>query len=595
MLIRGCKFFYFISTAGDLRMRNSEIAQIFQDIADILEIEGENPFRVRAYQKAVRTLESLPEEVEKIYRRGELKKIPGVGEGLAKKIEELLSTGKLAYYDDLKKQVPPGLRELLSIPDIGPKTISLLYKELGISNVRELEKAVKKHRLKDLPGMGEKTEENILRGIELLKRKKERMLLGKAYPLAQSIIERLENLTEVNHISPAGSLRRMKETIGDIDILVTSRSPRRVMEAFSELPEVTEILALGETKSSVIMREGLQVDVRVVEPDSFGAALQYFTGSKSHNIKLRDMAGKRGLKVNEYGVFRIENGEKIAGREEKDVYAALDLLYIPPELREERGEIEAARENNLPRLVDLKDIKGDFHLHSQWSDGLESIPELAGTAGKMGYQYIAICDHSQSLGIAGGLSVDERLQQIEEIREINKKLKGFRVLAGAEVDIRSDGSLDYEEKLLKELDIVIAAIHSGFKQSREVMTGRIVRAMKNRFVHIIAHPTGRLLHEREPYQVDMETLIREARNTGTFLELNAFPARLDLNDVHCRQAKEAGVTVALGTDSHHRGQMETMSYGVATARRGWLETKDILNTLSLKELLKTLKNKRGGL
>ncbi|NOX97734.1 MAG: DNA polymerase/3'-5' exonuclease PolX [Nitrospirae bacterium] len=570
-------------------MRNSEIAQIFQDIADILEIKGENPFRVRAYHKIVRILETLPEEIEKVCQRGELRNIPGVGEGLAKKIEELLATGKLAYYEDLKKQVPSGLVELLAIPEIGPKTVSLLYKELGINNVRELEKAVKEHRLKDLPGMGPKTEENIRRGIELLKKKQGRMLLGRAYPLAQSIIERLGGLPEVDRISLAGSLRRMRETIGDIDILVASRKPRRVMQVFTELPGVTEILSIGETKSSIIMEENLQVDVRVVEPDSFGAALQYFTGSKPHNIKLREIANKRGLKINEYGVFEIKSGEKISGQTEEEVYATLDLSYIPPELREERGEIEAAQEGKLPHLVELRDIQGDLHVHSRWSDGSDSIRELAEAAGKRGYRYMAVCDHSQSLKVAGGLSVDERWKQIEEIRKINKELKNFRVLAGAEVDIHSDGSLDYEDELLKELDIVIAAIHSGFKQNREIMTGRVVRAMENRFVHIIAHPTGRLLHEREPYQVDVETLVREARRTGTFLELNAFPERLDLNDIHCRQAKEAGVMVALGTDAHHQGQMEMMPYGVATARRGWLEKKDILNTLSLKDLLKRLK------
>jgi len=419
------------------------------------------------------------------------------------------------------------------------------------------------------------------------------MLLGKAYPLAYSIIDRLKNLAEVGRISPAGSLRRMKETIGDIDILVTSQEPRRVMQFFAELPEVTEILALGETKSSVIMGEDLQVDLRVVQPDGFGAALQYFTGSKSHNIKLREIAAKRGLKINEYGVFNTKSGKKIAGMEEKDVYATLDLPYIPPELREERGEIEAAREGKLPRLVERGDIQGDLHVHSRWSDGAESIPELAEAAGEMGYQYIAVCDHSQSLRVAGGLSPAQRRRQVEEIGKINKELKGFRVLAGAEVDIRSDGGLDYDDELLEELDIVIASIHSGFKQDRETMTKRILRAMENKFVHVIAHPTGRLLHEREPYPVDMETLIRAARRTGTFLELNSFPERLDLNDIHCRQAKEAGVMVSLGTDTHHPGQLKMMPYGVATARRGWLEKKDILNVLSLKDLLKKLKSSKN--
>lgn len=572
-------------------MRNSEIASIFSHIADILEIKGENPFRVRAYQKVVRVLESLTEEVEEIYKAGELKNISGVGEGIAKKIEEVLTTGKLQYYEDLKESVPSGLVELLNISEVGPKTASLLYKELGINSVKDLEKAVKGHRIKDLPGMGEKTEENIRRGIELLKRKKGRMLLGKAYPLAQSIIDSLKRLSEVNRISPAGSLRRMKETIGDIDILVTSRKPAKVMQVFLDLPQVTEVLASGETKSSIIMKGGLQVDVRVVKPDSFGAALQYFTGSKPHNIKLRELANKRGLKINEYGVFKINGGKKVAGTEEKDVYVVLDLPYIPPELREDRGEIEAGQEGSLPELVELKSIKGDLHVHSKWSDGSDTIMELAEAARKLKYQYIAICDHSKSLGVAGGLSEEDLKRQIAEVRKVNEKLNGFRVLAGSEVDIRSDGRLDFEDDILKELDIVIASIHTGFKQDRKTMTNRIIRAMNNKFVHVLAHPTGRLLHEREPYQVDMEAIIEEAKRTGTFLELNAFPDRLDLNDVHCRRAKEEGVMVTLGTDAHHKTQLEAMYYGVATARRAWLEDKDVLNTLSLKDLLKKLKRR----
>ncbi len=570
-------------------MRNSEIALIFNQIADILEIKGENPFRVRAYQKVVRVLESLAEEVEEIYQTRELKNIPGVGEGIARKIEELLTTGKLQYYEELKESVPSGLVELLSISEVGPRTASLLHKELGIKSVKDLEKAVRKHRIKDLPGMGEKTEENILRGIELLKRRKGRMLLGKAYPLAQSIIDSLKKLSEVDRISSAGSLRRMKETIGDIDILVTSKKPAKVMEVFLSLPQIAEVLASGETKSSVIMEGGLQVDVRVVKPDSFGAALQYFTGSKPHNIKLRELANKRGLKINEYGVFKIKSGKKVAGRKEEDVYATLNLPYIPPELREERGEIEAGQEGSLPKLISLKSIKGDLHVHSKWSDGSDAIMELAEAARKLKYQYIAICDHSKSLGVAGGLSERDLERQIAEIRKVNEKLHPFRVLAGSEVDIRSDGRLDFEDDILKELDIVIAAIHTGFKQDRETITNRIIKAMKNKFVHVLAHPTGRVLHEREPYQVDMEAIIKEAKRTGTFLELNAFPARLDLNDVHCRRAREEGVMVTLGTDAHHKMQLDSMYYGVATARRGWLEDKDILNTLSLKELLKILK------
>ncbi|MCK4261848.1 DNA polymerase/3'-5' exonuclease PolX [bacterium] len=572
-------------------MRNSEIALTFSEIADILEIKGENPFRVRAYQKAVRVLENLPEEIEAIHQKGELEGIQGVGEGIARKIEELLTTGKLQYYEDLKKSVPPGLIELLGIPEVGPKTASLFYKKLGIKNIKDLEKAVKLHRIKDLAGIGEKTEENILRGIEFLKRKHGRMLLGKAYPLAQSIIGALKKLPEVDRISPAGSLRRMKETIGDIDILVTSRKPTKVMEVFISLPQVTGVLASGETKSSVIMGEGLQVDVRVVKPDSFGAALQYFTGSKPHNIKLRELANKRGLKINEYGVFRIKSGKKVAGKEEEDVYAALDLPYIPPELREERGEIEAGQEGSLPELVELKSIKGDLHVHSKWSDGSGTILEMAEAARKLKYRYIAICDHSKSLGVAGGLSEGDLKRQIAEIKKVNEKLHPFRVLAGSEVDIHSDGRLDFEDDILRELDIVIASIHTGFKQDRKTITNRIIKAMENKFVHVLAHPTGRLLHEREPYQVDMEIIIKEAKRTGTFLELNAFPNRLDLNDVHCRRAREGGVMITLGTDSHHKMQLEAMHCGVATARRGWLEDKDILNTLSLKDLLKKLKRR----
>ena len=577
-------------------MRNLELAEIFDRIADMLEIKGENSFKVRAYRKVVLTLENLPEDIQRIYELGRLRKIPGVGEGIAKKIEELLKTGKLGYYEELKKSLPEGLVNLLLVPDVGPKTAQLLYSKLGIASINELEKAAASGRIKNLDGMGEKTEENILRGIELLRRRTGRMLLGTAFQLSHSIIERLSQMNEVERINSAGSLRRMKETIGDIDILITSPDPKPVMDVFVNLPEVTRVLAHGDTKSSVIVENRVQVDVRVVKNESFGAALQYFTGSKQHNIKIREFAAKKGLKVNEYGVFKIKGGKKIGGEDEKEVYNKIGIPYIPPELREDRGEIEAALGGKLPELVELGDIKGDLHIHSLWSDGVDTIPELADSAKKIGYRYIAVCDHSESLKVAGGIEKKRKLQQIEEIRKLNDKLSGFRILAGAEVDIKTDGTIDYDDEVLEKLDIVVAAIHTGFKQDVETMTSRIIKAMRNKFVNVIAHPTGRLIQAREGYEVDMHRLLKTARETGTMMELNSFPDRLDLSDVNCREAKEQGVMVSLGTDCHNRSQLDVMRYGVGTARRGWLEKKDIANCLELDALLKRLSpslKKRG--
>ncbi len=571
-------------------MRNLELAGIFDRIADMLEIKGENLFKVRAYRKVVLTLESLPEDIERICESGRLRNIPGVGEGIAKKIEELLETGKLAYFDDLRKSLPEGLVEMLSVPDVGPKTAQLLYKKLGIESIDEMEKAAKGGTIRGLESMGEKTEDNILRGIELLRRRTGRMLLGTAYQLSQLIVERLSTMDEVELMSPAGSLRRMKETVGDIDILITSRKPKPVMDVFVNLPEVTQVLAHGDTKSSVIMENRMQVDVRVVGSASFGAALQYFTGSKQHNIKIREIAAKKSLKINEYGVFKGK--KKIAGREEEEVYSSIGLSHIPPELREDRGEVESALKGKLPKLVELGDIKGDLHVHSSWSDGFDTIPELVESAKKLRYNYIAICDHSASLKVPGGPSKESRLKQIAEIKKLNKKMTNFRILAGAEIDIRTDGTLDCEEEVLRKLDIVVAAIHTGFKQDIETMTSRITEAMRNKFVNVIAHPTGRLIQTRDAYLVDMQKVFEEAKRTNTFLELNSFPDRLDLNDINCREAKAHGIRIALGTDCHNRMQMEVMRYGVGTARRGWLEKKDVINCLKLKDLMEFLSKKR---
>jgi DNA polymerase (family 10) len=572
-------------------LKNLELSQIFEQIAKILKIKGENPFKIRAYEKITLVLENLPIDIETIYHQGGLNNIPGVGAGIAKKIEEFLTTGKLEYYEKLKETIPTGVIELLDIPEVGPKTAKLLYEKLEVDNIEKLERAIKEHQIKDLPGMGEKSETNILRGIELYKRRKERFLLGRALPLAEEMVEILSQLKETNKISFAGSLRRKKETIGDIDILVTSQNPEKIMKTFTSLPQVREILAEGPTKSSIITNDDLHIDVRVVEPISFGAALQYFTGSKAHNIKLRELALKRNLKINEYGVFEVESGNRIAGEKEEEVYQALNLPFIPPELREDRGEIEAAQENRLPQLIGYSQIKGDLHLHTKWSDGAHTIKQMAEAAKKRGYKYIAITDHSQSLKFAGGL-IEERLrEQVEEIQKLNQELKDFTILSGIEVDIKSDGSLDFSDEILSKLDVVIAAIHSGFKQESKIITERIIKAMQNRFVNIIAHPTGRLIGYRESYQVDINEMMEVAAKIGTILEINSYPERLDLNDIYCRMAKEKGVQLAIETDAHSIEGLTFMDLGVAVARRGWLEEKDIVNTLPLDKLLKRLKNR----
>ncbi len=553
-------------------------------MADILEFKDENPFKINAYRKASRILGDLTQDIEEIAERGDLKKIPGIGEGMAQKIEEYLKTGKVSKFEEVRKGVSDELISMMEIPGMGPKTLALIHKEKGIQNLSQLEKAVENGSLIGLPGMGEKKVENIKRGIQLLKQSKGRMNLGMAFPVAKRIVETLREKTGSKKIEWAGSLRRMRENIGDIDILATGPNHEKIVQAFTHLPEVKEVLASGETKASVIVEGGLQIDLRVVEEDSYGAALQYFTGSKAHNIHLRGIAKAKGIKINEYGVFKGE--KKIGGREEKDVYKALGMDWIDPELREDRGEIEAAQMRGLPKLVEESDIKGDFHVHSNWSDGSSSIEEIARAAQKRGYQYVVICDHTKSLKITHGLDETRLMKQMEEIDRINEKIRGFQVLKGTEVDILSDGRLDLSDKVLEKLDVVIGAIHSGFKQNREKMTKRIIRAIENPLVHIIAHPSGRLLGARDPYEVEMDELMEATKKYGKALEINAYFERLDLDDIHCRKAKEMGIRVAIGTDSHHLDQMWMMSLGVAVARRGWLQAPDVINTLSLKELLK---------
>jgi DNA polymerase (family 10) len=565
-------------------MKNKEISDLFEKMADILEFKGENPFKISAYRKASRIIGDLTKDIEEITEQGELKNIPGIGEGMAQKIVEYFETGKISKFEEVRKGVPDELIAIMEIPGMGPKTLSMLHREKGIGNLSQLEKSLEDGSLMGLFGMGEKKIENIKRGIQLLKQSKGRMNLGVAFPVAKRIVETLRQKTGSKEIEWAGSLRRMRENIGDIDILATGPEKEKIVRAFTHLPEVKEVLASGETKVSVIVEGGTQVDLRVVEEDSYGAALQYFTGSKAHNIHLRGIAKGKGIKINEYGVFRGK--KKIGGKEENDVYRALGMDWIDPELREDRGEIEAAQRRRLPKLVQESEIKGDLHVHSKWSDGTSSVEEIAKTAQKRGYQYVAICDHSESLRIAHGLDESRRTKQIEEIERVNEKLKGFRILKGAEVDILTDGKLDLPENILEKLDIVVGAVHSGFKQDREKMTKRIVRALSNPFLSILAHPSGRLLGARDPYEVEMEQVMEAAKKYGRALEINAYFERLDLNDIDCRKAKETGIRVGIGTDSHHLDQLWMMSLGVAVARRGWLEAKDVLNTLSLKEILK---------
>jgi DNA polymerase (family 10) len=565
-------------------MKNKELADLFEKMADILEFKGENPFKISAYRKASRIIGDLTQDIEEIAESGKLKDIPGIGEGMAQKVVEYLKTGKISKFEEVKKGVPDELIAIMDVPGMGPKTLSMLHKEKGISNFSQLEKALEDGSLLGLFGMGEKKIENIKRGIQLLKQSKGRMNLGLAFPIAKRIVETLRQKTGSKKIEWAGSLRRMKENIGDIDILATGPDKEKIIHAFTHLPEVNEVLASGETKASVIAEGGTQIDLRVVEEDSYGAALQYFTGSKGHNIHLRGIAKAKGIKINEYGVFK--GNKKIAGKEEKDVYRSLGMDWIEPELREDRGEIEAAQEKRLPKLVQESEIKGDLHVHSKWSDGTSEIEEIAQAAQKRGYQYVAICDHSKSLWIAHGLDESRLMKQIEKIDRINEKLKGFQILKGTEVDILTDGKLDFSEKILEKLDIVVAAVHSGFKQDKGKMTKRIIRALENPFVNMIAHPSGRLLGARNPYEVEMDELMEAAKRYRKALEINAYFERLDLDDVHCRKAKEMGIRVGIGTDAHHLDQMWMMSLGVAVARRGWLETNDVLNTLSLKEILK---------
>jgi DNA polymerase (family 10) len=572
-------------------MKNTEIAKVFQDIADLLEIKGENPFKIRAYQRAARTIDHLPKEIEIMLDEGEdLQSIPGVGEAIAKKTTELVETGKLKYYEELKAEFPEGITSLLEVPGIGPKTAKKLSAELGITSVDALEQAIKNGQVAHLFRLGDKTADNILQQIQALRRKDQRIPLGEALPVVDEILDAIRPLPGVKNLTAAGSLRRFRETVGDIDLMGTADNPEEVINAFVKLPQVREVLAQGPTKSSVILPGGLQADLRMVEHDSFGSLLQYFTGSKQHNIVLRLRGQKQGLKLSEYGITDLTTDKLEKFTTEENFYRRLGLQYIPPELREGDHEIERAEQNAIPRLIELSDVKGDLHVHSDWSDGNETIENMAKAARAMGYQYIAITDHSGGRGIAHGLKEDRLRQQIEEIRRLNKKFDGIHILTGAEVDIRADGSLDMAPELLSKLDIVVAAIHSGMNENEEKMTRRVMGALENPHVDILAHPTCRLLGEREPVAIDMEAVFKAAAKHNKALEINASPYRLDLKDTHIRRATELGVKLVFGTDAHSITQLGFMRFGIGIARRGWCQAKHVLNTKPLKEVLALLRN-----
>jgi DNA polymerase (family 10) len=564
---------------------NARVSQVLYQIGEVLTIK-EDRFRSRAFNTAAQRIVSLTEDVRKIRDRGELQEIPGVGKGIAAVIEEILETGESKVLEELEASLPPGIREMMRLEGIGPKTAVRLQKALGIASIGDLEKAAKGGEIRGLKGFGEKTEANILEAIEELRSRQDRFLLGAVLHIIEEIKSYMAESDAVLAVEVAGSARRRRDTVGDLDVLVSSLSPEAVSERFVSMPPVARILSHGPTRSTVVMENFLQVDLRVVPPESYGAALQYFTGSKDHNVKLRTIAVRAGYKLNEYGLFDRETEESVAGEDEEGIYRTLGMDLMPPELRENRGEIEVAIDGKLPNLVTMEDIRGDFHIHSTWSEGTASIESMAEKAISLGLEYLAICDHSKSLYIANGLDEDRLQKQMKEIDGINEGLDGFTILKGTECDILSDGLMDLPDSILKDLDFVVGSVHSAFRQDIDTMTDRIIRAIHNENVDCIGHPTGRLIQRRRAYTVNLEKVFEAAAEQGVMMEINAYPERLDLDDVNCRAAIEQGITVAIGTDSHAPNQMEFMPLGVSVARRGWLEAKNVANTFSVGELRK---------
>ncbi len=566
-------------------MKNPKVAKILNEIADLLEMKGVK-YKPVAYKKAARTVQFLSRDIEEVKEEGKLTELPGIGKNIAKKIEEIIDTGSLKYYEDLKREFPIDFESLLAVEGLGPKSIKLLHEELGIKNLDDLERMAKKHRIRKLKGMGDKTEQRILESIEFARKKTGRNLLGHILPIAENLKNELENLEAVDNVEIAGSIRRRKETIGDIDILVTTKKPKEVMDFFTSLDDVDEVIAKGRSKSTVRLKEGIQSDLRVIKRKSFGSALMYFTGSKETNIEIRKIAIKKGFKLNEYGLFKGK--KQIAGKTEQEIFQKLGMMYIEPELRENRGEVEAAMEGKIPKLIKYGELRGDLQMHTKWSDGSHTIEEMADAAKSLGHKYIAITDHTGTLRIAGGLDEEDIQAQMKEIGKLNEKIEGITILKGAEVNIKSNGELDIKDNVLRDLDIVVASIHSGFRQERKKLTNRIISAMENENVDIIAHPTGRKIQERRAYDLDLERIFEVSRETNTFLEINSYPNRLDLSDINVRRALESGCKLAINTDAHNTEHLKYIELGIATARRGWAKKGDIINTLSLKKLQRLL-------
>ncbi|SEN01992.1 DNA polymerase/3'-5' exonuclease PolX [Nitrosomonas marina] len=567
---------------------NADIAAIFEEIANLLEIQDANPFRVRACRNATRILNDHSRDVATILRKGEdLTRLSGVGKDLAAKIEEIVSSGRCSLLDRLHKKMPATIGDLLKIPGIGPKRVKALYHDLAVQTVEQLYRAARDGRIRELPGFGEKIELNILQSVEAHANQTQRFKLMTAVQYAEALEQSLATVSGVSRVTIAGSYRRMRETVGDLDILVVAEISRPVIQHFIEYREVAKILSAGATRASVILKCGIQVDLRVVKVKSFGAALHYFTGSKSHNIAVRRIARKKGLKINEYGVY--QGNRQISGQNEESVYAAIGLAYIPPELRENRGEITLAQAGRLPQLVEQSDLRGDLHAHTNATDGHNSLREMAHAAKSYGFEYLAITEHSRRLTVAHGLDPLQLSRQCAEIDKLNAEIDEITLLKGIEVDILEDGSLDLPDNVLAKLDLVVGAVHSKFDLSRARQTERILRALEHPHFTMLAHPTGRLIQRRAPYDVDMARIIREARNRGCFLELNAHPERLDLLDTYCQMAKEEGVLISINSDAHSTQDFANLRFGIGQARRGWLEKGDVLNTRSLKALRRLLK------
>jgi DNA polymerase (family 10) len=574
-------------------LNNRQLADTFTVIANLSEIKGEIIYKTLAYRKAAENLAGLCREAADYWKEGKLEDIPGVGKAIAEKIDELLRTGKLEFLEKLKQEVPPSLADWLQVPGLGPKKVALIWKTLKFTTLADLEKAARAGKLHDLPGMGEKSEKQIIAGIESLARRSGRIPLGRAYPLAQEIIAALKKVKGVTAAEPAGSLRRMRSTIGDIDILVAAKDSASVMEAFTNLPGVARVLGKGETKSSIEFGDGVRAQVWVHPPEKFGTALAYATGSKDHNVRMRELALEKGLSLSEHGFAKTKGKGEILCASEEQVYKTLGLPWIPPELREDRGEMQAAQKNKLPKLIELKDIIADLQVHSTWSDGKLSMLEMAQAAARRGLKVIAFTDHSVSLGVTGGLSIADHKEQAAEIKKIQKQLgDSILVLHASEVEIRAEGKLDYPDDFLASLDLVVASLHTSLRQPREKVTQRVISALRNPHVDILGHPTGRLIPDREGADLDMDAVLQAASGSGVALEINAHPARLDLDDVYARRAKELGIPISINTDAHSEADLDMLPYGVAIARRAWLEPQDVINTWPVDKLMKWLK-KRG--